>query len=192
MMKRFFVGTLVTTSLVLSVLGFTPYAQAQVPLVLSAETRSFLIQLIALLQSLQSSPSFATFNVSTSTKTTNPPVLSSPEVEFSGQSELKLKVGGGSCSPPEENTKPFGGDSSGRFFDCNCSDGYLIKVGSPRGGTFHINNSSRICEYGRAESSGVVLGNYYPGTGNRCRYVSGNHCNVMPNDGIVQMIGTSR
>ena len=159
-------------------LAFPLISSAQ-SLPFTPEFRTSLLSLLQKISTLQSAP------LSSPTPVLNTQI----NTPISSGQPLQLKSAG-NCSPPDENTKPFGGYSNSRPFSCNCSSGYLIYVGAPRGGTFHITPSTRVCQYG-APVNNWVLGNYYPGTGNDCWYVTGDDCSKMPNDGIVQMLGTS-
>ena len=94
-------------------------------------------------------------------------------------------------SSSNAGTQPFGGFSQ-FFLSCNCSNGHLITVGPPRGGTFHVKSESTIYQYGEDEGGSWVLGNYYPSRRSECRIHNGHHCVTIPNDGVIQMMGTSR
>lgn len=160
---------------------------AQTTAQLSDQVRTLLLQLLTFVQTLQK------LQIQNSIKLSSP-TLATSTVKAAPIDSIPKLGGGGSCNVPDASTKPFGGNHEGVKMICNChghNGGYVIQVGSPRGGKFHIKPESRICEFDEPKTANWVLGNYFPGRGNECFYESGTHCNMYTNDGVVQMMGTS-
>ena len=104
-------------------------------------------------------------------------------------------------TPSDENQEASIGGAIGHFggmveyvIFCTCSvDGSaVITVGPPRGGDFlYIPEITKVYEYFMIPRVGVwVLGNYNPG--GQCLIYAGEDCAVVPNQGTISIVGTSR
>ncbi len=90
-------------------------------------------------------------------------------------------------------TLPFGGRITGPPIYCTCTAGHVVMVGPPRAGRYHyVPGSTRLYQFHNVNSPGTwLLGNYIPGTGNACYIRIRHHCQIIPNKGIISIVGTS-
>lgn len=94
------------------------------------------------------------------------------------------------------NNNPFGGRitiAPTDYCSASCGTvGHVITVGPPRPGRFHyIPGSTRLYQFYQIAKNGVwVLGTYRPGQSNCQRRIS-HHCYQVPNQGAIEIVGTS-
>lgn len=95
---------------------------------------------------------------------------------------------------------PFGGPIL-KVVRCTCSAGHVVFVGPPGSpaktkgllNRFHfVPTQTILFKFFQTTRIGAwLLGTYFPGTGNKCLIASHDDCYVFPNDGIINLLGTS-
>ena len=99
---------------------------------------------------------------------------------------IDLGVGGVSIAG---TGRPFGGRVL-YSLRCNCSTGYWLIIGPPKGGKFHF-ISQDYREYTLPRVGVWTVGLHYPG--GRCRIVTGDSCTTLPTDGKIDgFVGSSK
>lgn len=95
---------------------------------------------------------------------------------------------------------PFGGPIL-QVIPCGCSNGHVVVVGPPGSpaktegllNRFHFVPTQTILFrfFQTARIGAWLLGTYMPGTGNQCLLPVEDGCIIVPNDGVIKLLGTS-